>query len=260
MFEVILIFIIGLSFGSFANVCIYRLPLDKSIIPSSACPHCNEKIKHMHNIPVLSFLFLKGLSFCCHKKISPHYPLVEITIGMAAAFLFIDQGYSWTFILSLVFYMALIILLVTDIQRYIIPNTVSYSVAVIGIISSLLHISPFATEIIDSLIGGAASGLLLILTSKVYFYVRKKEGMGMGDVKMIAMIGFWMGLQATVVIIILSAILGSLAGITLILFKKIHREQYIPYGSFLSLSTLLIWFIGVYFKINFVHYFSIFNF
>jgi leader peptidase (prepilin peptidase)/N-methyltransferase len=89
--------------------------------------------------------------------------------------------------------------------------------------------------------GGIISGLLLYMTSKIYFLVRKKEGMGMGDVKMIAMIGFWMGLPTTIIIIILSSILGSLVGVTLILFKKINPNQLIPYGSFLSLTAIILW-------------------
>ena len=260
MLEIIIVFIFGLSLGSFSNVCIYRLPLSKSLIsPLSSCPHCNIKIKHVHNIPIISFLLLKGKSSCCHKKISLHYPLVEFFIGITAVCFFIMDGYTFEAFFSLLFIMGLVILFVTDLEHYIIPNAVTYSLSALAIIISILRINPLLLDYLDSLIGGIVSGALLYLTSKIYFWVRKKEGMGMGDVKMIAMIGFWMGLPTTIIIIILSSILGSLIGIGLILFRKMDRNQLIPFGSFLSLTTILLW---IY---NFFSYFyelekNIFNF
>ena len=247
MLEIIIIFIFGLSLGSFSNVCIYRLPLSKSLIsPISFCPHCNEKIKYVYNIPIISYLFLKGKSSCCLKKISLHYPLVEFFIGIAAVCFFIMDGYTLATLFSLMFIMGLVILLVTDLEHYIIPNEVTYILSILGIIISILGINPLLLHYLDSLMGGIISGALLYLTSKIYFLVRKKEGMGMGDVKMIAMIGFWMGLPTTVIIIILSSMLGSLVGIGLILFRKMDHNQLIPFGSFLSLTTILLWIYNIF--------------
>ena len=242
MLEIIIVFIFGLVLGSFSNVCIYRLPLNKSIIsPLSCCTHCNTKIKPVHNIPIISYLLLKGKSSCCDKKISPHYPLVELFIGIAAVCFFIMEGYTFEVLFFLLFIMGLVTLFVTDLEHYIIPNEVTYSLSVIAIIISIININPFHITLSNSLMGGIISGLLLYMTSKIYFLIRKKEGMGMGDVKMIAMIGFWMGLQSTIIIIILSSILGSLVGMALILFKKMDRNQLIPFGSFLSLAAILLW-------------------
>jgi len=241
MLEIIIVFIFGLSLGSFSNVCIYRLPLNKSLIsPLSFCPHCNAKIKYVDNIPIISYLLLKGQSSCCHKKISLHYPLVELFIGIAAVCFFIMDGYILATLFSLLFIMGLVILFVTDLEHYIIPNEVTYSLAIFAIIISIININPFHISLSNSLMGGIISGLLLYMTSKIYFFIRKREGMGMGDVKMITMIGFWMGLQSTIIIIILSSILGSLVGIGLILFRKMDRNQLIPFGSFLSLATILL--------------------
>ena len=242
MLEIIILFIFGLSLGSFSNVCIYRLPINKNLIsPLSSCPHCNAKIKYLHNIPIISYLLLKGKSSCCHKKISLHYPLVEFFIGIAAVCFFIMDGYTLATLFSLLFIMGLVILLVTDLEHYIIPNEVTYSLSGCAIIISIININPFYITLSNSLMGGIISGLLLYMTSKIYFFIRKREGMGMGDVKMIAMIGFWMGLPSTIIIIILSSILGSLVGVTLILFKKMNPNQLIPYGSFLSLTAIILW-------------------
>ena len=137
--------------------------------------------------------------------------------------------------------MVLVILFFTDLEHYILPNEVTYSLSALAIIISMVNINPFHITLSDSLMGGIISGLLLYITSKIYLLIRKKEGMGMGDVKMIAMIGFWMGLPSTIIIIILSSILGSLVGIMLILFRKMDRNQLIPFGSFLSFTAILLW-------------------
>ena len=247
MLEIIILFIFGLSLGSFSNVCIYRLPINKNLIsPLSSCPHCNVKIKYFHNIPIISYLLLKGKSSCCHKKISSHYPLVELFIGIVAVCFFIMDGYTLANLFSLIFIIGLVILFVTDLEHYIIPNEVTYSFSALAIIISIININPFHITLSNSLMGGIISGILLYMTSKIYFWVRKKEGMGMGDVKMIAMIGFWMGLPTTVIIIILSSILGSLVGIGLILFRKMDRNQLIPFGSFLSLTAILLWIYNIF--------------
>ena len=155
MLEIIIVFIFGLALGSFANVCIYRLPLSKSLIsPLSSCSHCNAKIKYFHNIPIISYLLLKGKSSCCHKNISLHYPLVEFFTGIAAVCFFIMDGYALATLFSLLFVMGLVILFVTDLERYIIPNAVTYSLSALAIIISVLGINPFLLDFLDSLIGG----------------------------------------------------------------------------------------------------------
>ena len=122
--------------------------------------------------------------------------------------------------------------------------------SILGAIVSYLSLSIFNISFIESLIGGTISGGILLLTSKIYLLIRKKEGMGMGDVKMIAMIGFWMGLENTFIILIVSSLLGSIIGITLIQFKKMDSSQYIPFGTFLSIGTLMVWVLTNSFNIN----------
>ena len=135
-------------------------------------------------------------------------------------------------------------------NEYIIPNTITYSLSILGIIAAQFSISVFNISLIESFLGGLISGSILLLTSKIYLLVRKKEGMGMGDVKMIAMIGFWMGLENTFLVLIASSLLGSIIGIGLIQLKKIETTQYIPFGTFLSLGSIIIWIQGILFNVN----------
>ena len=135
-------------------------------------------------------------------------------------------------------------------NEYIIPNTITYSLSILGIIVAQFSISVFNISLIESLLGGLISGSILLLTSKIYLLVRKKEGMGMGDVKMIAMIGFWMGLENTFLVLIASSLLGSIIGIGLIQLKKIETTQYIPFGTFLSLGSIIVWLQGILLNIN----------
>ena len=240
MLEIIIVFIFGLSLGSFSNVCIYRLPLSKSLIsPLSSCPHCNAKIKYVHNIPIISYLLLKGKSSCCHKKISLHYPLVEFFIGITAVCFFIMDGFTFEAFFSLLFIMGLVILFVTDLEHYIIPNAVTYSLSALAIIISILRINPWLLHYLDSLIGGIVSGALLYLTSKIYFWVRKKEGMGMGDIKLLGALGLWLGWQSLFFIIIVSSLLGIAGGLSAVLLSKMQMQGRIPYGCFLIVTTVL---------------------
>jgi leader peptidase (prepilin peptidase)/N-methyltransferase len=153
-------------------------------------------------------------------------------------------------ILAFAFFLALLIIFFTDLNEYIIPNIITYSLSILGIIAAQFSISVFNISLIESLLGGLISGSILLLTSKIYLLVRKKEGMGMGDVKMIAMIGFWMGLENTFLVLIASSLLGSIIGIGLIQLKKIETTQYIPFGTFLSLGSIIVWLQGILLNIN----------
>ena len=248
--EYFIVVLISLCFGSFANVCIYRLPLNKTILTFSFCPHCNNRIQFYNNIPIFSYFFLQGKSSCCQKKISIQYPFVEFIVGTIGLFVFMYSGYSLNTILLFIFFVSLIILFFTDFNNYIIPNNISYPIAFVGLLISLLNINPFGIDIVNSLLGGASGGLILLLTSKIYLFFRKKEGMGMGDVKIITMIGCWLGIQSAVIIIILSSLLGSVVGIALVLMKRIEPQQYIPYGCFISVSAGLICFLDLFYQIH----------
>lgn len=248
--EVAYIIFIALCFGSFANVCIYRLPYNKSLLTSSECYHCQKPIPFYLNIPIIAFFLLNRKSACCQKVLSWQYPIVEALTALGGVYLYLTYGLHIESILAFAFFLALLIIFFTDLNEYIIPNTITYSLSILGIIAAQFSISVFNISLIESLLGGLISGSILLLTSKIYLLVRKKEGMGMGDVKMIAMIGFWMGLENTFLVLIASSLLGSIIGIGLIQLKKIETTQYIPFGTFLSLGSIIVWLQGILLNIN----------
>ena len=249
-FELLIIFVFGLSIGSFVNVCIYRLPLNKNINKPSSCTFCRNKIKYFDNIPLISFLILKGKCRNCKKNISILYPFIELLISFTAVIIFLKFDFTIVAIFSFLFVVSLIILIFTDYQHFIIPNEITYSFITLGILVSLTNYSIIDLSIYECLIGGLVSGLILFISSKIFFYIKKIEGMGMGDIKMIAMIGFWLGLSNTIFIIILSAFFGSIVGLLLIFIKKMNRYDHIPYGTFIGLTAILIWSLNIFLEFD----------
>ena len=245
--EIAFVIAFSLCFGSFANVCIYRLPDDKSMFTPSKCMHCNNPIPFYFNIPLIGFFILRGKSACCQKSLSLQYPIVEALSGIGALYLGLIYGVNIESVLLFFFYLSLVIIFFTDLNEYIIPNVITYSLSIAGILISYFSYSVFNLSLLESLLGGIISGGILWLTSKIFILIRKKEGMGMGDVKMISMIGFWMGLENTFLVLIASSLLGSIVGIGLILMKKMERSQYIPFGTFLSIGAVLVWLIKIYY-------------
>ena len=250
-FDYLVVILLGLSFGSFANVCINRLPYQISIIPPSRCPNCKSKIQYFDNIPILSYFILSGISRCCNKKISLQYPIVEFVIMLFGIVIFYYLGRSLDSIFIFIFILSLIIIFVTDLKDFIIPNIISYLMIILGIILSFLKINPLNTLATDSLIGGIISGLIFYTISKIFIIIRKKEGLGMGDVKMISMVGFWVGLESILIIITLSSILGLIFAFSFVAFKKIDFSQYIPFGCFISIGTIITVYIKIVLQLNF---------
>ena len=250
IFEILFVFIISISIGSFINVCIHRLPIEKNLNLPSYCPNCNIKIKYRDNIPVISFLILKGKCKNCNKNISFQYPFIELLTSSIAVVIYVNFGFTIEAIFTFLFIISLIILIFTDYQHFVIPNEITYSFITLGILISLTNYSIINLSFYESLIGGLGSGLILFTSSKIFFYIKKIEGMGMGDIKMIAMIGFWLGLPNTIFIIILSAFFGSIVGLLLIFTKKMNRYDHIPYGTFIGLTAILIWYLNIFLEIN----------
>ena len=250
--EIAFIISFSLCFGSFANVCIYRLPVDKSMLTASECMHCQKPIPFYFNIPLVGFFILRGKTACCQKSLSPQYPIVEGLTAVGAFYIGSIYGVNFESVLAFFFYLSLLIIFFTDLNEYIIPNIVTYSLSISGVLIAYLSYSVFDLSLADSLLGGIISGAVLLGTSKLFLLIRKKEGMGMGDVKMISMIGFWMGLENTFLVLIASSLLGSIVGISLILFKKMDQSQYIPFGTFLSVGTIIIWIVKIYFSSSFL--------
>ncbi len=251
---IIIVFIFGALIGSFLNVCIHRLPLEQSIIkPRSYCPHCKMSIRWYDNIPFVSYLLLRGRCRFCRQRISFRYFAVEfITAGMFLI-LFIRYGLSMEFIFYALFICGLIVATFVDITHRIIPDQVSLGGIIIGIIMNGLrglHFRPISFTYyttLDSLLGIIVGGGIIYLTGKsfdlVYFKLLKKgpidgevESMGGGDVKLLAMIGAFLGWKAAVLTFLLAPFFGVVIGIANLIIKKQHT---IPYGPFLSLAALI---------------------
>ncbi|MFZ5994771.1 MAG: prepilin peptidase [Thermodesulfobacteriota bacterium] len=232
----------GLSIGSFLNVLIYRLPLGRSIIrPGSACPNCGAGIRWYDNIPVLSYLLLLGKCRRCRSRISLRYPLVELVTGLLSPAIFFRYGVSWTGLFYFIFVAALIAIIFIDFDHQIIPDIITYPGIIAGFISSL--ILPNITYR-DSLIGIILGGGILYLIALGYLILAKREGMGGGDIKLLAMIGAFLGWQALPFTILVSALLGSVVGIIAIIKTGKDARMAIPFGPFLSIGAILYLFWG----------------
>ena len=232
-------FLFGLIVGSFLNVCIHRIPRKISLVrPSSACPQCNERIRFYDNIPLISYVILRGKCRFCKKSISIRYPIVELLSGSLSMSLFVKYGLTPHYFLLYFFSASLIIITFVDLQHKIIPDVISLP----GILTGLVAVSLFKLNGLswkDSMIGMIIGGGLLYLIGFGYEWLRKKEGMGMGDVKLLAMIGAWMGYMALPYIILISSLTGIIIGGGSLLITRRDLGQRIPFGPFLVLGTLM---------------------
>ncbi len=228
----------GLAVGSFLNVCIYRIPLRKSIInPPSSCPQCGERIRFYDNIPLFSYLILLGKCRHCRSPIPLQYPLVEVVTGLLSAALFIRYDLSADYFLLFFFASALVAIAFIDLHHKIIPDVLSIPALIIGAGASLLGFGQVPWT--ESLIGVIGGGGFLYLVAVIFEKLRGRQGMGGGDVKMLAMIGAWMGWRSLPFILLISASAGILiGGGSLVLARKGMRTR-IPFGPFLALGTLL---------------------
>lgn len=235
-------FLFGIALGSFINVCIHRIPLKKSIVhPPSSCPSCGETIKFYDNIPLLSYLFLAGKCRNCRRPISLRYPLVELLVGLLGVALYAQYGLSCTALVYMLFTAALVAVAFIDLDHKIIPDVISLPGIAVG-----LAASPLVGRIswLDALIGVLAGGGVLFLVAYVYERLTGREGMGGGDVKLLAMIGGWMGWQALPFILLMSSLSGTVIGGGALLLSGEGYRVRIPFGPFLSLGALLYFFFG----------------
>jgi len=289
-FIVIFVFLFGIVIGSFLNVCITRIPEDVSIVsPGSRCPRCLAPIKPYDNVPVFAWLWLRGKCRNCGLPISPMYPLVELATGLLFVGCFFEFGLTQTLVKWLFFTGLIIILTVTDLRVRLLPDLITWPGFALGLLfaaivppsddSSFLIVSlslrifhalpPVrVVGIMDALIGAAFGSLLLWFLAVVYKLVRKREGMGLGDVKMMAMAGAFLGLRNTFLTILFGALLGSIVGIGVVgamyssafvkrLAERASRRglgktnalrwaiasQYqLPLGTFLGVAALVVMF------------------
>jgi len=234
--------IFGAIVGSFLNVCIFRLPKEESIIwPGSHCPHCNKPIQFYDNIPILSYIFLNGKCRYCKKSISTQYPLVEGITALSSLLIFMKFGPSLSYLFYFAFVAALIVITVIDLYHQIIPDVISLPGIGVGLLASL--ILPQIT-FLNSLIGVLLGGGSLFLVAYCYQWLFKREGMGGGDVKLLAMIGAFLGWQAVILTIFLSSFIGAISGILIMVLKGKDSKYAIPFGPFLSLGAVISLFYG----------------
>jgi leader peptidase (prepilin peptidase)/N-methyltransferase len=287
---VIFVFLLGIIIGSFLNVCITRIPEDVSIVsPGSRCPRCLAPIKPYDNVPVFAWLWLRGKCRNCAAPISPMYPLVELATGLLFIACYLEFGLTQTLVKWLFFTCLIIILTVTDLRVRLLPDLVTWPGFALGLlfaaivpsaddssflVASLslhfLHVMPpvRVLGVIDALIGAAFGSLLLRTLAILYRLIRKREGMGLGDVKMMAMAGAFLGLRNTFLTILFGALLGSIVGLGVVsamyssaavrqLAERASRRnlgsvnslrwaiasQYqLPLGTFLGVAALIVMF------------------
>jgi len=247
-----LLAIVGLAVGSFLNVCIHRLPRQQSLnSPPSRCPHCDYQLRWFDNIPLVSYAMLGGRCRKCRTRISIRYPIVElVTMG-----LFVVHGavFGWSALLipRLVFACGMVVLFAIDLEHHLLPNAITLPGVAVGLIASTV----LPPGIIDALVGVLLGGGVLWLIGEAYFRFSGHEGMGGGDVKMLAMIGAFLGWKLVLVTLVLSSVVGSGIGLIVIAIRKGGMKYALPYGTFLALGALVAslageaivnWYVGLY--------------
>lgn len=255
LIEILLAFLAGLLIGSFLNVCVFRLPRDLSVVqPRSFCPGCEKTIAWYDNIPVVSYLILRARCRHCGDRIPLRYPLVELATGLAfaicaAAF----GGFTPMAAKFAIFSAILIALIATDLEERILPDEFTLGGMGVGIVFAAFvpmdpgiarlflgsYLGPAGRSIGEAILGAAASGGLIWLMAWLYERIRHREGMGLGDVKMIGMIGAFLGLPSALLTLILASLLGAVGGLIFIFATRKKASTYeLPFGSFLGVAAL----------------------
>jgi leader peptidase (prepilin peptidase)/N-methyltransferase len=256
--------ILGLLVGSFLNVVIYRLPkmmerdwqeqcqdfLAQStgsdtpethpkqepfnlMVPASRCPHCGHKIKPWENIPVVSYLFLKGKCSGCKASISARYPIIELISGLVSVFMVYTFGANWAGLAALVLGWALIALIMIDLDTFLLPDDITLPLLWLGLIANSFELF---TTLSSALWGAVAGYIVLWSVYKLFKLITGKEGMGYGDFKLLAALGAWMGWQMLPQIILLSSLVGAVIGVGMILLRGHNKNIPIPFGPYLAIA------------------------
>ena len=244
--------VLGLSVGSFLNVCIYRLPRGESVLrPRSRCPKCQRSLTWYENVPVVSWLVLRARCGGCGARISARYPAIEIVTALLWVLIVWTTPPGWLLASRLVLATALIVLFMIDLEHQLLPNAITLPGIVAGFLFSLVtHPGP-----VDSLIGIIVGGGVLYAIAAAYYLLRKEEGMGMGDVKMLAMVGAFLGWQQVLLTLVLSSFAGAVIGLAVMSLQRGTLRYALPFGTFLAVGTLiamlageqiLAWYVGLY--------------
>ncbi|MBN1547961.1 MAG: prepilin peptidase [Syntrophaceae bacterium] len=234
--------VIGAVIGSFLNVCIWRMPREESIVfPASHCPACSHPIRFFDNVPIVSWLILRGRCRDCGEPISFRYPMVEALSATLAVALFWKYGWSLQLLCAFLFTAALIVIAFVDIDYQIIPDVISLPGIPLCLLAAVFVMDvPFLEALIGLLVGG---GILYIIAVG-YEWVTKREGMGGGDIKLLAMLGAFFGWKSLVFIVLCSSLTGAIVGITVMLLKGRDMKYAVPFGPFLALGAIAYFFLG----------------
>jgi leader peptidase (prepilin peptidase)/N-methyltransferase len=235
-------FIFGAVIGSFLNVCIFRLPAETSIVkPSSQCPYCHHPIRYRDNIPLISFILLHGKCRDCGGKISWRYPLVELITAFLALLLFLKFDLTLGFLTFFIFTAVLIVITFIDLDHQIIPDIITLPGIPIFFLAAIFLVKiPWLEVLLGLLIGGG----VLFTIAFVYELITKREGMGGGDIKLLAMIGGFLGWKSLMFILFFSSFSGAIVGITAMVINKQDMKYAVPFGPFLSAAAVAYLFWG----------------
>ena len=249
---VVVLTLLGLAVGSFLNVCIHRLPSRLSVVsPGSRCPSCGYVLGWADNIPVVSYVLLRGRCRGCRAPISVRYPIVELVTLAVFLLHYAVFGADVILVPRLLFACGLIVLFAIDLEHHLLPNVITLPGIVVGFLCSLLFPPGPLASVLGLLIGGGS----LWLIGEAYYRYSGQEGMGGGDVKMLAMIGAFLGWKLVLVTLVFSSIAGALAGVVVIASRRGDLRYALPYGTFLALAGLVAslygdrivaWYVGFY--------------
>ncbi|MBI5599537.1 MAG: prepilin peptidase [Deltaproteobacteria bacterium] len=240
------IFAFGAAVGSFLNVCIHRIPRGISVVsPGSRCPACGSSIRFYDNIPIISYVFLLGRCRNCNAPISAEYPLVELLVAAAGVFLYGWFGLTAAFALNFILVSALVAITFIDLRHRIIPNVISLPGIAAGFIMSVIASYPDVySGAASSLLGLSAGGVVLIAISAAYYFVARQAGMGGGDVKLLAMIGAFLGWKGVLFTLFAGSFAGAAVGAALMLVWGKKSKYAIPFGPFLAFGAVTYIFYG----------------
>ncbi len=232
-FAASVVFVIGAALGSFLNVVIYRLPRGESLVrPRSRCPHCGAAIAPRDNIPILSYILLRGRCRACRKPISPRYPLVEATSAALLTALWLREGPTIHFVAAALFVLMLVPIFFVDLEHRIVPNAISYPGTLLGLLLAVPQ-----GRVLDALLTAAGAGAFFLLIALI-----SRGGMGGGDIKLAAMMGAFLGWPAIAFALLVAFTTGAVAGVYLIAYGRRSRKDPIPFGPSLAAGAIIAWF------------------
>ncbi|MGZ5441564.1 MAG: prepilin peptidase [Thermoanaerobaculia bacterium] len=241
----------GAIVGSFLNVVIHRYPREESIVfPPSKCPDCGTHIKPYDNVPILGYLWLLGRCRACRAPISPRYPLIELANALFYLAIFQRTGVTWGFVPIAALVSMTICLIYIDLEIQILPDVIDLPGAAIGLLVGATHLGALypdlmlSSTLLESIIGAAAGAGVLLAIGLTYKLIRKVEGMGLGDVKMMAMLGAVVGWEPLFPLFVLASVTGAFVGIFVAARSKAGMQVAVPFGVFLGLAFLAVLFFG----------------